>query len=85
MRLSIDENLRSHLGQSLFQILGNLIRAAGGTGAAGSALHTGDGVFCFHALEQAADAFQVAVAAANDLDGLNGMVVVQDDVGLLGS
>ena len=84
MRSSIDENLRSHLGQSLFQILGNLIRAAGGTGAAGSALHTGDGVFCFHALEQAADAFQVAVAAANDLDGLNGVVVVQEQVPTLG-
>ena len=33
----------------------------------------------------ASDAFQVAVAAANDLDGLNGVVVVQDDVGLLGT
>ena len=54
-------------------------------GGAGGAFHPGDGVFSLHALEQAADALQVAVAAADDLDGLDGVVIVQHDVGLLGA
>ena len=47
--------------------------------------HPLDGVLCLHALQQAADALQVAVAATDDLDGLDGVVVVQDDLGQLGA
>ena len=54
-------------------------------GAAGGTLHAGDGILSLHALEQAADALEVAVAAADDLDGLDGVVIVQHDVGLLGT
>jgi len=73
------------LRQSALEVLGDLVGAAGGTGAAGRALHPGDGVLCLHALEQTADALQVAVAAADDFDGLDGVVIVQHDVGLFGA
>ena len=73
------------LSQSALEVLCDLVRAAGGAGAAGGAFHAGDGVLSLHALEQAADALQVAVAAADDLNGLDGVVIVQHDVGLLGA
>src|SRR5699024_4099014 len=74
-----------HGGQSLFQVLGDLVGAAGGLGPAGDALHPGDGVLRLHPLEQAGDAFQVAVAAAHYLDGLNGVVGRELDLGHAGA
>ncbi len=74
-----------HFGQSLFQVLGDLIRAAGIAETAERALHAVDHIFGLHALDQTADALQVAVAAANDLHGRNGVVIVQHKVGLLGT
>ena len=66
-----------HLFQRLFQVLGDLVRAAGAAEAAQRTVQTGNGVLCLHAGKQLADAFQVAVAAADDLDGCNGVVIVQ--------
>ena len=71
------------LSQRLFQVLGDLVGAAGGLAAAGRAFHAGDGVLGLHALQQTADALQVAIAAADDLDGFNGVILVQDDLGQL--
>ena len=65
------ERERLQFCQSLFQVLGNLVGAAGGAGAAGGTLHAGYGILSLHALEQAADALEVAVAAADDLNGLD--------------
>ena len=73
------------LRQSALEVLGDLVGAAGAAEAAQRAIQTGNGVLCLHAGEQLADAFQVAVAAADDLDGCNGVVIVQYKVGLLGA
>ena len=70
------------LSQCTLEILSDLVGAAGGTGAAGDTLHAGNGILGLHALEQTANALQVTVAAADDLDGLDGVVIVQHDVGL---
>ena len=51
-----------HLFQSLFQVLGDLVRAAGAAEAAQRTVQTGNGVLCLHAGKQLADALQVAVA-----------------------
>ena len=54
-----------HLFQSLFQVLCDLVRAAGAAEAAQRTIQTGNSVLCLHAGEQLADALQVAVAAAD--------------------
>ena len=74
-----------HLFQSLLQVLCDLVRAAGVAEPAQRAVQTCNDVLGLHAGDQLADAFQVAVAAADDLDGRNGVVVVQDKIGLLGA
>ena len=64
-----------HLFQSLLQVLCDLVRAAGVAEPAQRTVQTCNDVLGLHAGDQLADAFQVAVAAADDLDGRNGVVV----------
>ena len=56
---------------SRFQRLGDLVRAGGGLSAAADALQPLDGLVHRHAPQQAGDTLQVAVAAADHLDGLD--------------
>ena len=74
-----------HFSQSLFQVLCDLIRAAGAAEAAFHILKAFDDLFGLHAANDAADALQVAIAAADDFHALNGVVIVQYKVGLLGA
>ena len=67
-----------HLFQSLLQVLCDLVRAAGVAEPAQRTVQTCNDVLGLHAGDQLANAFQVAVAAADDLDGRNGVVVVQN-------
>ena len=59
--------LRTQLVLSFLQGLGQLIRAGGGLHAAADTLHTRDHILDFLALHQRGDAFQVAVATAQEL------------------
>src|SRR5699024_6082846 len=65
------------LFQRRAQGVGDLVRAGGGLAAAGDALHTGNGILGLLTPQQRADALQVAVAAAHDLHGMDGAVVVE--------
>ena len=57
---------------------GELIAAGGRFIAAGDALEAFQGVFGLHAFNQVADALQVAGAAADEADVMEGLVVVID-------
>ena len=74
-----------HLGQSFGQRHRDLIGAAGRTGAAVHTLHPLDRILCLHILQQAADALQVAVAAAQNFHIGDGVIFTQLHAGHLGA
>ena len=61
--------------QSLLQGLGQLVRAGGGLKAAADAFQLGNGLFGVHTLYQGADAFQIAIASAYELNVVNPSVL----------
>ena len=74
-----------HLRERLRQRDGELIGAGRILEAAADAAHTLDGVFGLHALDKAGNALKVAVAAADDRDTFDGVVIVQLDAHFLGA
>ena len=73
------------LRQRLAQRDGELIGAGGILEAAADAAHARDGILGLHAFDQARNALEVAVAAADDLHALDGVVIVQLNVHFLGA
>ena len=68
--MTASERMRSlfvFLSQSLLQSLSQLVGAGGGLGATGDAFQTSDGFLDIHAVNQSADALQIAGAAADVL------------------
>ena len=65
--------------------LGKLIGAGGGSAVAAHAAQPCDDVFALHALDQSADALEVAVAAAGEDGGDEAVFVVQHDVDGVGA
>lgn len=74
-----------HLRERLCQRDGELVGAGRILEAAADAAYPRDRVLSLHALDETGDALKIAVAAADDLDALDGVVVVQLDVHLLGT
>ena len=66
------------------QCLCQLVGAGGLLHAAGNAFDAGDGLIDVHTFHQGADALQVAVAAAHELDALN-LVVFHIEIDHLGA
>ena len=66
------------------QRLSQLIGAGGGLHTALDALHTGDHILNVHTFHQSADALQIAVAAAQELD-IGDLAVLDIEEDLLGA
>ena len=76
--------LLAELGLGLFEGAGKLVGTGRGLHAAADAAHARDDIVDVHALDKAADALQVAIAAAGEDDVLD-LAAVEDDVDVAGA
>ena len=69
-----------YLTNRFLQRLSELIGAGSGLHAAVNAFYAGDHIFDLHALYKSADAFQIAIAAADELEVLyNAVLNIKED------